>query len=121
MFKNKILTVQESKKLTLNETKSLYNRHVNPGLAQSLNGFSFGQDQIVKAENFTLTTKNKRKIIDFTGGLGVLNFGHNASNILNERIKFQKEKRMEVHKNFFSQYTAALSHNLAQLFSQKLM
>lgn len=120
MFKNKILTVRESKKLTLNETKSLYNRYVNPGLAQSLNGFSFGQDQIVKAENFTLTTKNKRKIIDFTGGLGVLNFGHNASNILNERIKFQKEKRMEVHKNFFSQYTAALSHNLAQLFSQKL-
>ena len=66
MFKNKILTVQESKKLTLNETKSLYNRHVNPGLAQSLNGFSFGQDQIVKAENFTLTTKNKRMIIHKT-------------------------------------------------------
>jgi len=120
VFKNKILTVQECKKLTLKETKSLYNKHVNPGLAQSLNGFSFGQDLIIKSDNFTITTKNKKKIIDFTGGLGILNFGHNPNNILNARIKFQKEKRMEVHKNFFSQYTAALSHNLAQLFKRKL-
>ena len=52
--------------------------------------------------------------------MGVLNLGHNPNNILEERIKFQKEKRMEVHKNFFSQYTAALSHNLSILFDKKL-
>ncbi len=120
MLKNQILTVNECMNLTLKEIKILYNNHVNPGIVQSLNGFSFGQDLISKSENFTITTKDKKKIIDFSGGLGVLNFGHNPNNILKERIKFQKEKRMEVHKNFFSQYTAALSYNLSLLFDKKL-
>jgi len=120
MSKNKLLTVKECKNLTLKKTKYLYDKYVNPGLTKSLNSFSFGQDLVTKSENLTIHTKSKKKIIDFSGGLGVLNFGHNPNNILKERIKFQKEKRMEVHKNFFSQFTAGLSYNLSQLFDQKL-
>ena len=120
MSKKKLLTVNECKQLSLKQTKDYYNKYVNPGLTQSLNNFSFGQDLVTKANNLTIQTKNNKKIIDFSGGLGVLNFGHNPDNILKERIKFQKEKRMEVHKNFFSQYTAGLSYNLSQLFENKL-
>ena len=120
MTKTKLLSVKECKNLTLKQTKNLYNRYVNPGLTQSLETFSFGQDLVLKSENLTIHTKNKKKIMDFSGGLGVLNFGHNPKNILKERINFQKEKRMEVHKNFFSQYTAGLSYNLSQLFENKL-
>lgn len=120
MIKNKFLTVKDSKNLNLKQVKILYSKHVNPGLVQSLNGFSFGQDLISKSEDFIIVTKDKKKIIDFSGGLGVLNFGHNPKNILNERIKFQKEKRMEVHKNFLSQYTAALAYNLSLLFNKEL-
>ncbi len=120
MSKNKLLTVNECKNLTLRQTKDFYNRYVNPGLTKSLNNFSFGQDLVSKANNLTIQTKSNKKIIDFSGGLGVLNFGHNPESILKERIKFQKEKRMEVHKNFFSQYTAGLSYNLSQLLDNKL-
>jgi hypothetical protein len=52
MLKNQILTVKECKNLTLKEIKILYNNHVNPGIVQSLNGFSFGHDLIAKSENF---------------------------------------------------------------------
>ena len=57
--------------------------------------------------------------MDFTGGLGVLGLGHNHENIIASRIKFQEKNRMEVHKIVFSQYMAALSHNIACLLPPK--
>ena len=61
-----------------------------------------------------------KKILDFTGGLGVLGLGHNHEKIIESRIKFQEKNRMEVHKIVFSQYMAALSHNIACLLPEKL-
>ena len=40
---------------------------------------------------------------------------HNHPRILSARRNFNKMKRMEVHKTFFSPYLAALSHNVAEL------
>ena len=57
-----------------------------------------------------------KKILDLTGGIGVLNHGHNKQSILEERIKFQTEKKMEVHKLFFfSIFGKILSYNIAQV------
>ena len=36
-----------------------------------------------------------------TGGIGVLNHGHNHPQILKVRKSFSEKKQMEVHKNFF--------------------
>ena len=55
----------------------------------------------------------EKKIFDFTGGIGVLNHGHNNERILKARGKLYKFEKMEVHKNYFSPYVAALSHNIA--------
>ena len=44
-------------------------------------------------------TESGKKILDFTGGVGVLNHGHNNQRILDLRKKFSEKKRMEVHKN----------------------
>ena len=46
-------------------------------------------------------TSNGKKILDFTGGLGVLGLGHNHPEILKTRLDFQKNK-VEVHKIIFS-------------------
>ena len=67
------------------------------------------------SEGIYIYTKNGEKILDFTGGIGVLNHGHNHPRILKARQQFQSEKRMEVHRNYFSQYIAALSSNIATL------
>lgn len=113
--KSKLFTIQQLQKLSLKQIHGLYSKHINPGLANSLKIFSFGNDLVQKSNKSSISLKNKKKILDLTGGLGVLNLGHNPKEIIKERIKFQKENRMEVHKNYFSQYSAALSYNLAQI------
>ena len=61
-----------------------------------------------------------KKILDFTGGLGVLGLGHNHQEILKARIDFQKEKEIEVHKIIFSKYMAALSSSISYLLPENL-
>ena len=70
-------------------------------------------------QNVHLFTSNRKKILDFTGGLGVLGLGHNNPRILEARINFQK-KRVEVHKIIFSKYMAALSASISFLLPENL-
>lgn len=114
MIKKKILSVADAKKLDIKTIRTFYKDYISKSQLNFFKNFSFGNDVIDKAEGSFLFTNNK-KILDLTGGIGVLNHGHNNIRILDERISFQKEKRMEVHKLFFSQYLAALSYNIAQI------
>ena len=67
-----------------------------------------------------MLTSSGKKILDFTGGLGVLGLGHNHPEILKARLDFQKNKRVEVHKIIFSKYMAVLSNNLSYLLPSNL-
>ncbi|MDI6099381.1 aminotransferase class III-fold pyridoxal phosphate-dependent enzyme [Actinoplanes sp. NEAU-A12] len=78
-----------------------------------MTSFGFGQELIDHAEGAILHTRDGREIVDFTGGVGVLNHGHNHPRILAARQRFAERHRMEVHKTYFSPYVAALGHNLA--------
>ena len=114
MSKQKLISVEEAKKLEISEVKNFYKNYISKSQVNFFSNFVFGNEIIDTAEGSYLTSGNK-KILDLTGGIGVLNHGHNHENILRERINFQKEKRMEVHKLFFSQYLAALSYNIANI------
>lgn len=115
MTNKKLFSVYDCEKLTNKEVRELYKKHVNPTVEKLWRSFSIGKVEVDHAEGVWIYTKNNEKILDFTGGLGVLSHGHNHPRILQTRIDFQKKKRMEVHKTIFSPYLAALSHNLAQL------
>ncbi|MFD1076580.1 aspartate aminotransferase family protein [Longispora fulva] len=80
-----------------------------------MTSFGFGRELVDHAEGAYLHLRDGRKVLDFTGGVGVLNHGHNHPRILAARRRFGENKRMEVHKTYFSPYLAALGHNLAQL------
>ena len=99
----KLISVSEAKKLNIDEVQKLYKDYISKSQTNFFKNFSFGNDLIEKAEGSYLYT-DKKKILDLTGGIGVLNHGHNNSRIIDQRIKFQLEKKMEVHKLFFSQY-----------------
>jgi len=115
-YKNyNLIPTKKCDDLSIKKVQKYYSKFINPALARSLKFFSFGDKLVKSANNITLTLSDNSKILDFTGGLGVLNFGHNPKTILKERINFQKKLKMEVHKNFFSQYTAVLAHNIAQI------
>ncbi|MFY1632110.1 aspartate aminotransferase family protein [Solwaraspora sp. WMMB335] len=80
-----------------------------------MSSFGFGRELVDHAEGAYLYLRDGRRILDFTGGVGVLNHGHNHPRIMAVRRRFAEQRRMEVHKTYFSPYVAALGHNLAQV------
>lgn len=120
MGKLNLISSDESLKLSIEETKKFYREYINPGQVDQIGKFSFGQDLPVQSQGINIYMKSGKVIKDFTGGIGVLNHGHNHPRILEVRKKFNKNKSTEVHKNFFSPYLAALSHNLSIIFENKL-
>ncbi|WP_326555657.1 aspartate aminotransferase family protein [Micromonospora sp. NBC_01813] len=80
-----------------------------------MTSFGFGRELVDRAEGAYLHLRDGRRILDFTGGVGVLNHGHNHPRIMAVRQRFAEQRRMEVHKTYFSPYVAALAHNLAEV------
>ena len=111
----KLLSVEDAENLDIKEVHKLYKKYISKSQVELIGSFGFGNDLVDYAEGSYIYLKNGKRITDFTGGIGVLGHGHNHPRIIKERKKFQENKRMEVHKNFFSPYMAALSHNFAEL------
>ena len=111
---------EEALDLDYQTVEKYYKEYINPGLSDLYKFFSFGRDIFEYSEGMYLFTRNGRKILDFTGGLGVLNHGHNHPRILKARIKFQEQKRVEVHKVIFSSYQALLAKKVIELLPNGL-
>ncbi len=111
---------QECADFDIEKIQKLYREYVSKSQVDLIGSFGFGRVVAVRAEGMYIHTSDGREILDFTGGIGVLNHGHNHPRILAARIEYQKQKRMEVHKNFLSQYIAGLSHNIGKLLPEDL-
>ena len=88
-------------------------RHINSSKVDLLTSFQFGNDKVVEAAGCYIWTLGGRKIVDFTGGMSFEPWAQSPSDFKNE-LNSQNQS-MEVHKNFFSPWLAALSHNVATL------
>ena len=116
----KLYTIDEASNLSIDEVHNLYKDFINPNQTDIFSSLPFGNDTFESAEGVHMHTSSGKKILDFTGGLGVLGLGHNHPDILNARIKYQNEKRVEVHKIIFSKYMAALSSSISSLLPNNL-
>ena len=116
----KLYTIDEASNLSIDEVHNLYKDFINPNQTDIFSSLPFGNDTFESAEGVHMRTSTGKKILDFTGGLGVLGLGHNHPDILNARIKYQNEKRIEVHKIIFSKYMAALSSSISSLLPNNL-
>ncbi len=105
--------------MQINEIKDLYEKYVNKGLKDEISLFSFSNDIFLKGKGVFIYTKNKR-ILDITGGIGVLNHGHNHPKIIKSRIKYNKNFRLEVHKNILSPHVALLSKKISKFLNNHL-
>jgi putrescine aminotransferase len=117
---NKLIKSSEIETLNIETVWDLYRKYVNNSQVDLISTFGFGNDTVLYAEGMYIHTNNQKKILDFTGGIGVLNLGHNHPRILKIRKQFADKLKMEVHKNYFSPYIAALSHNIAYLLPEGL-
>ena len=116
----KLYSLNDIEQFSIDDVFNLYKKYINFSQVELINSFGFGQDLVDKAEGMYIYTSNGKKILDFTGGVGVLNHGHNHPRILKIRQEYSRKMKMEVHKNYFSPYLAALSSNLANLLPEKL-
>jgi putrescine aminotransferase len=112
---SELIDLDECERLSIKEVHDLYRRYVSRSQVSLMTSFGFGRELVERAEGAYVHLRDGRRILDFSGGVGVLNHGHNHPRILAARQRFAAERRMEVHKAFFSPYLAALSHNVAQL------
>jgi putrescine aminotransferase len=110
-----LLSLDDCEELSARQVHDLYRRYVNRSQVRLMTSFGFGRELVDHAEGAYLYLRDGRRVLDFTGGVGVLNHGHNHPRILAARRRFAQRRRMEVHKTYFSPYVAALGHNLAQL------
>jgi len=90
----------------------LYGEYVNPGLAKLLTTYGFDH-HFVRAKGNRLWDEEGKSYLDFLGGYGALNFGHNPEEVL-KAIERVKEAPNMVQAGF-SELAAALAHNLIQI------
>ena len=119
-MQNKLFKFNDASKIDSYVVKKLYKNFSNIKIPDIYYKFSFGKKIFLKAKGCFLYDKNKKKYFDFTGGLGVANFGHNHPKILKTRINFQKNNFTEIHKSYLNRFLAAASFNLSQILGGKL-
>lgn len=89
-----------------------YKEYVNPGLASLITLMSMDRDYI-KASGVYVWDKDGQRYLDFLGGYGALNLGHNPPEVINE---MEKVKEMpNILKTNLSKMAGALAHNLAKI------
>ncbi len=120
MKKHRLITLDEVDGLDQDQVIAYYRRHVNPGIATFLKVLGFDRLRVVRAEGLWLHTADGRRILDFSGGMNVLNHGHNHPRVLAARRRFNEERRLEVCKAVISPYEAILARNLAILLGGDL-
>lgn len=116
MKKYNLTSLSEVDNLSQKDIVKYYKDYINPGIAIFLRILGFNRYKILQAEGMYLYTECGRKIMDFLGGMSVLNHGHNHPRILQARRKFNENKRLEICKAFISQYQSVLAKNLAEIF-----
>jgi putrescine aminotransferase len=110
-----LISLEAAEELSVEQVHDLYRRYVSCSQVNLMTSFGFGRELVERAEGPWVYMRDGTRVLDFSGGVGVLNHGHNHPRILAARQRFAQARRMEVHKAFFSPYLAALSHNLAAL------
>jgi putrescine aminotransferase len=117
---SELISLAECERLDTPRVHDLYRRHVGRSQVSLMSSFTFGRELVGRAEGTTIHTRDGRRVLDFTGGVGVLNHGHNHPRILAVRERFQQRQLLESHPHYFSAHVAALSHNLAHLLPADL-
>ncbi len=108
---DKLLTVDDALAAGLGEVRS-WHEHVNPGLATLLGLVGFDR-QWVSAAGTKLTDVDGNDVLDFYGGYGSLNVGHNHPKVIEAVNKVNERPNMLGAT--VSPFSGALGENLARI------
>lgn len=107
-----LLSIAETLNLSRKEIKELYKEYINPGLASMFSLLNFDK-QFVKAEGTLVWDSEGNEYIDFLGGYGSLNLGHNHPEIIEAINKIKGLPN--ILQASMGTMSAVLGYNLAQI------
>ncbi|NHM27650.1 aspartate aminotransferase family protein [Desulfofundulus sp. TPOSR] len=112
-----LLDLQEALSLDRAQVKDLHKKYLNAGLATMLELLSFDR-LFVRAQGISVWDNQGREYLDFLGGYGALNLGHNHPKVLTALQRVQALPN--ILQASLGILTAALAHNLALITPGKL-
>ena len=115
-----LFTLDESIELNFQKAGQLYARHLNPGLMRNFGILGTASLDIASAEGTELILADGRRVLDVSGGIGVLGLGHNHPRILEAEKRCHDGKLIAAIKVAPHRLQAALAHNLAHNLAQFL-
>ncbi len=84
-----LLSVDNAVKLEGKKVKNLYKEYMNPSLANLLSLLNFDK-KFIKAKGVEVWDEDGKKYLDFLGGYGALNLGHNPDAVIESVKKVTK-------------------------------
>ncbi|GAW91345.1 PLP-dependent aminotransferase [Calderihabitans maritimus] len=112
-----LISLDEALNLDRKTVRAYYKDYVNPGLATLMSLLDFDKS-FVKAEGVRVWDREGNEYLDFLGGYGALNLGHNHPAVV-EALEKVKD-RPNLLQASLGNLTAALAHNLARITPGKL-
>ncbi|MDD2555694.1 MAG: aspartate aminotransferase family protein [Syntrophaceticus sp.] len=110
--RTELLSLQEALQLDRRDISDIYKQYANPGLATMLGLVNFNK-KFVKARGVNVWDDEGNEYLDFLGGYGALNFGHNHPQIT-DAVQKAAELPNLLQASLGTLY-AALAYNLAQI------
>lgn len=110
--KENIISIDEALELNRETIKKIYNTNVNPALGNLLALLNFDK-KYIKAQGTQVWDEKGNSYLDFLGGYGSLNIGHNHPAVIEaiDKVKFLPN----ILQARINPLAAALAHNLAQI------
>ena len=103
----KIYKIKDLKNLDIKDVRELYEKFVNPAQSNAIKTFGFGQELADYAIGQWIYLKDGSKVLDFSGGYGVLTHGHNHPRIIEARLNFQNQNKKHWSSNFLTKEAPA--------------
>lgn len=107
-----LLTLKDALELDRNQTATEYKDHLNAGFVKMLSLLDFDKE-FVGAQGVEVYDRQGQTYLDFLGGYGALNIGHNHPKII-EAIEAVAQ-RPKIMPSALNPLAAALAHNLSLL------
>ncbi len=109
---NELFTLENALNMNRRQLRENYQRYINPSLVEVMSLLNFDK-LFVKAKGIHLWDTENKQYLDFLGGYGALNLGHNPPEILAAIRKVQE--RPNLLQAALNPLAAALAANLAQV------
>ncbi|MFO7814968.1 MAG: aspartate aminotransferase family protein [Halanaerobiales bacterium] len=109
---DELYNIDQAMEVDRHEIVENYKKNINPSMVKMLQLINFDKN-FVKADNVVVTDENGNEFLDFLGGYGSLNLGHNRKEII-EAVHKVREKPNLLQASLGSIYSAA-AHNLAKV------